>query len=82
MVYGALIRVMAELHNNSAVAYAMDKTKMYFSEEDLKESHSKAAQRWRDKEYEFGRMPMKKQIAWRERVKRKYPSLAKIVASL
>jgi len=82
VVFGALIRTLAELHNNSAVAYAMDKTKVYFTKEQLKESDSKAARRWREREYEFSCMPMGKQIAWRKRVRRKYPSLARIVASL
>jgi hypothetical protein len=82
VVFGALIRTLAELYNNDAVAYAMDKTKIYFDEADLKENNSEVASRWRDKQEEFGRMPLEKRLAWRRRVRRKYPSLARIVASL
>jgi hypothetical protein len=36
----AVVRKMAELHDNWSVAYAMDKTKMYFSKTDPLKANS------------------------------------------
>lgn len=81
-LFGAMIRTLAELHNNWSVAYAMHRTKLYFDEATVKQEESAAAKRWQDARYEFQGMPIDKQIAWQERVTRKYPSLAEIVANL
>jgi len=81
-VFGAMVRVMAELHNNWSVAYAMYRTKLYLDEEALKDFNSAAAKKWQDALREFRDMPMEKQIAWQERVIKKYLPLSKFVSRL
>lgn len=81
-VFGAIVRTMAELYNNWSVAYAMHRTKLFFDETALKDNESAAAKKWRDAKREFDVMPFEKQIAWQERVIRKYPPLAELVARL
>jgi len=77
----ALVRHMAETFNNSAVAYAMDKTGRYFSEEDAKgRDTDPAVRRWRDLHYEFSRLASKEQLAWRDRVAR-YRSIAEVLTA-
>ena len=81
LIFGAMIRTMAELHSNSATAYAMDKTKRYFEEEQLK-NNDKWWHKWRALEYEFSQLPMPKQWAWRDRMTGKYPSLGQLAAHI
>jgi hypothetical protein len=78
-IFGAMIRTMAELHNNSSVAYAMDKTKRFLHEDQLKQDFT-FRQRWGNLCWEFARMSMDQQIRWCDRMIRKYPSLAQLVA--
>jgi len=64
----AVVREMAELYNNLPVAYAIDQTKLVFSEEQLKTRDSQAKERFREARYEYERMPQEQQIAWQQRV--------------
>jgi hypothetical protein len=79
--FRALVREMARLHNNESAAYAIDRTKMFFDEERLKEE-SKAAIRFRDAQNEFSDMTWDQQYDWREKVLRTHPRLDRIVAEI
>jgi hypothetical protein len=81
-VFDAMVRTMAELHNNWSAAYAMHRTKLFFDEADMKDNESAATKKWLSAKREFIEMPIDKQIAWQERVIRKYPSLSAIVSNL
>ena len=70
---------MARLRNNEATAYAIDRTKMLFSEERLKEE-SKTAVRFCDARKEFLAMTSDQQYDWRERVLRTHPTLGRVLA--
>ena len=70
----ALVREMARLRNNESIAYAIDRTKMFFDEKRLKED-SKAAIRFRDAQNEFSAMTWDQQYDWREKVIRTHPRL-------
>ena len=72
---------MARLHNNESTAYAIDRTKMFFDEERLKEE-SKAAIRFRDAQNESSDMTWDQQYDWREKVLRTHPRLDRIVAEI
>jgi hypothetical protein len=67
----ALAREMARCYNNWDIAYAIDKTKTYFTEEHLRENKSRAAAKFRDAQAEFDRMTFEQQYDWREKVLRK-----------
>lgn len=75
----ALVREMATLYNNLPTAYAIDQTKMFFTEEQLRTADTSAKGRFRDARFDYQRMPQKEQIAWQQRVIARYPKLAKIV---
>jgi len=75
----AMVRQMAESFNNSTVAYAIDRTKLFFSEEELKDIRSKASDRFRNAESEFYRMSSDEKLKWRDRVMRKYPSIEQLL---
>jgi hypothetical protein len=77
----ALVREMARLHNNEATAYAIDRTKMFFREEQLK-GEPKAAIRFCDARKEFLAMTWDQQCDWREKVLRTHPRLDRIVAEV
>jgi hypothetical protein len=79
-LFRALIREMAGLYNNWPSAYAMDQTKMLFSETELRENRTAEKDRFRETQFEFERMPIHQQIAWQQKVIRKYPRLDRIVA--
>lgn len=81
-VIRAMVRTMVEVHNDEAAAYAMDKTKRYFSDDQLKENDFKYAKAWRDARDEYNDMGWKKQWKWRERVMRTHPRLDKLVEQL
>jgi hypothetical protein len=79
----AVVRFMAENYNNWEVAYAMDRTKRFFSEEEVKESFMSApVKKWRDAQSEFYHMSQEDQFAWQRRVKKRYPRLDHIVAEI
>ncbi|MEX0585345.1 MAG: hypothetical protein WD176_01785, partial [Pirellulales bacterium] len=75
----ALVRAMSERCNNLAVAYAMDQTKRYFEEHELKQNSSRAAEKWRQAEQAFEEMPSEQQSAWQEHVEKHYPRLDRLV---
>ncbi len=66
----ALVRKMSELHNDVAVAYAMDKTKRYFDESESREPKTAAVEEWRRAKDEFERMPFEQQHAWQEKIEK------------
>lgn len=76
----AMVRTMAELFNNSDVAYAVYKTQMFFSEEQLKENRSAATDRWRKAWSDFHDLASEQQLAWRDRVMRRHPHIVQFVA--
>lgn len=78
-VLRAIIRAMAELHNNCAVAYAMWKTQRFFDEEEREGCDSPAAKKFWDAVYAFEAMSLDEQVAWIERVKRTYPRLDQVI---
>jgi len=81
-IFRAMIRTMVELYNNLPTAYAMDKTKRFFSEAEIKDSDLPIVQKWRDAQYEFKCMTWEKKRDWLERVVKKHPDLEKIVDGL
>ncbi len=78
----AMVRTMAQVHNDEAVAYAIDKTKRYFADDQLQENDSKYAKAWRDARDEYNDMCWKKQWKWRERAMRTHPRLDKLIQQL
>ena len=60
----------------------MDKTKRFYSEEDIKKSDSPIVRKWRNLAFDFDKLPVDRQIAWRDRVTRKYVAMERIVANL
>ncbi|MFA9476939.1 hypothetical protein ACERK3_01405 [Phycisphaerales bacterium AB-hyl4] len=74
-----LVRAMSERYNNLAVAYAMDQTKRYFDEHQLKQDTSRAAERWRQATRAFEELPPEQQSAWQEHVENHYPRLDRLV---
>ncbi|REJ65360.1 MAG: hypothetical protein DWQ31_18350 [Planctomycetota bacterium] len=79
---GALVRVMAELDNDSPAAYAMAKTKLYFEDEDKSTQDYPARKKFEDAKREYTDMSFDEQYDWRERVQRTYPRLDRIVEQL
>lgn len=69
----ALVREMANLFNNRAVAYAMDKTGRYFTEDQLKETETATTRKWRDALATWRNMSMREQITWHQTVTRRRP---------
>jgi hypothetical protein len=70
---------MAELYNNLPTAYAIDQTKMFFTEEQLRSADSPAKERFKNARFDFQRMSQDEQSAWQRRVLDRYPKLAKIL---
>lgn len=84
MILHAVVSTMAELHNNCGVAYAMLKTGRYF---DIKAGDSRSElsplkRRFLDAIREYESLPFERQCDWRDRVTRRYPQLADIVAAI
>lgn len=79
-LFKALIREMAILENNSAVAYAMDRTKMFFPEDQLDKNEGLSAKRFKDAQSKFNEMTYDEMCNWRENVVRRYPHLSQFVA--
>jgi len=78
-VLKALVRHMAETFNNSAAAYAMDKTGRFFSDDDIKARPTDpAVRRWQELCSEFTRFSDDEQFAWRDRAA-KYRSIEAII---
>lgn len=79
-----LVATMGELHNNCSVAYAMLKTGRYVDVPDRNPPSDLSVQekRFRDATREFESLTSDQQWDWAERVKRRNPSLAEIVAAI
>lgn len=78
LVMRAMVRVMAETHNNLEVAYAMDKTKRHFTEKQLKDNKTKHTEAWIEAQIEYNKMGWQQREAWRERVMKTHPRLDKL----
>ena len=78
--FRALIRVMCETHNDTEKAYAMWKTKRFFSDEEVKSDTSPAARQFADATREYLQMPFDAQWDWRERVCRTYPRFERVMS--
>jgi hypothetical protein len=76
----AVIREMAILENNSAVAYAMDRTKLFFPEKQLEKNEGLPAKRLKDAQSKFNKMTYDEMCHWRENVVRRYPHISQFVA--
>jgi hypothetical protein len=80
-VMRAIVREMARLYNNWPIAYAIDKTKRFFSEEELKtRDSSKAKDKFKQAYMEFHALPDEDKLKWQARVIRRGPRLDRIVA--
>ena len=55
--FKAIIREMALLHNNSSVAYAMHRTKMFFTEEELENNDASPAKKFKEAQEQFKKCP-------------------------
>jgi len=78
----ALVRAMAECYNNLPEAYAIHKTKRFFAEDEIANSNSTAAKRYRDARQEYLTMSLDEQLNWREQVTRRCPRLDRIIAAM
>jgi hypothetical protein len=75
----ALVRHMSETYDNLSVAYAMDQTKRYFDEEEVKKSDNPAVDAWRKAEQAFMSMSDDEQTKWQKHVERHYPRLDRLI---
>lgn len=73
LVMRAMIRTMVEENNDLTTAYAMDKTKRFFSKDQLEKNESKPAQQWNAAIREYIDMDWQQQWGWREAVMRTHP---------
>lgn len=80
-LFRALVREMAVTYNNWHVAYAMDRTQRFFTEEELRGESTSAKEAFRQAVAEFGRKSIDEQLKWQKRVTRTHPRLDRIVAS-
>lgn len=71
-IFGFLIGIMATLSNNPSAAYAMEKTKRFFTEQQLKTDASDTVRKWLEARSEYEAMPWEKQYAWQKRTAKKY----------
>lgn len=75
----AVVRMMAETHNNLDVAYAMDKTKRYFTKKEAEDIGDNTVQQWRDATKEFLLMSLDEQVQWQEHVQAHHPRLDRML---
>ncbi len=71
----AVVREMARLHNNLPVAYAIAKTKRFFTESQLKDNNDRLPKKFRDARAEFSLMSFDQQYDWAQSDIRRYPRL-------
>lgn len=79
--FGFLIGVMAVISNNPAVAYAMERTKRFFTEQQLKTDASAAAKKWLAAKSQYEAMSWEKQYAWQKRMAKKYAPFDRLTTS-
>lgn len=84
LILHAVVSTMAELRNNSGVAYAMLKTGCYF---DIPAGRSPSElshleRRFQEAIREYESLSFERQCDWSERVRRRYPQLTDIVAAI
>jgi hypothetical protein len=72
---------MVLLDNNSAVAYAMYRTHMFFDDAELQRNETPAAKKFKDAIAEFDRMNFDQQYDWRQSVARRCPRLEQFLGS-
>lgn len=77
----ALAREMATLRNHESIAYAIAKTKYFFTDDQLKERDTKSKEKFAAAVAEFEQMSMDAQIDWRDHAIRTLPRLDRIVKS-
>lgn len=77
----AMVRMMAETHNNDWVAFAMYRTQRYFSEDDLKTNNSKSAKAYAEAIEAFSQMSFSEREDWRDKVIKSYPRLDRIFSN-
>jgi hypothetical protein len=76
----ALVREMAALYNNQRVAYAIDRTHLFFTDEQLPAAPTRAREAFTRALAEFDQMSMDEQIKWQEGVTRTHPRLDRVIA--
>jgi hypothetical protein len=74
-----LVRLMAVEFSNLPTAYAMDKTKMYFTDEALRESPSPATAKFVAARDSFARSSRQEQIDWALKVASTHPSMDRVL---
>ncbi|MBN8625960.1 MAG: hypothetical protein J0M17_10760 [Planctomycetes bacterium] len=79
MLLKALVREMAVLDNNRSIAYAMDKTNMFFEKPEAKEPETPAMKKFFAAVEEFEKLTFDQQYEWRDRVARRHPRLDQFV---
>jgi hypothetical protein len=77
----ALVRELAVNYNNLCIAYAIDQTKTFFTDNELKEGESRAKKKFGDAHSRYFKMTPEEQSAWQKRVIRRYPRLDRIIMS-
>jgi non-ribosomal peptide synthetase component F len=75
----ALVRELAGAYNNSDIAYAIDRTHFYFTDEQLKHEDSRAKKAFAAACAEFAELSADARNAWEDRVARTQPRLDRIV---
>lgn len=75
----AIVREMARADNNLAIAYAIAKSRRYFTEFELKNNNGKSADLFRDALAKFERLDFHHQYDWKRSVIRRYPRLEQFI---
>ena len=78
-LFKAVVREMALLGNNSAVAYAMYRTHTFFDDTELEKDETPAAKKFKDAKSEFDRMSFDEHYDWCHSIARRCPHLAQFV---
>ena len=76
----AIVREMAALRNNCAVAYTMDDTRLYLEPRWAKPADHGSGERFEKAKVEFKAMSPDRQDEWLQKASRYRPSLATLVA--
>jgi hypothetical protein len=75
----ALVRQLAVEFSNLPTAYAMDKTKMYFTDEALRETPSPATEKFVAARDNFARLSRREQIDWAMKVAETHPRMDRVL---
>ncbi len=79
MLLKAIVRELARADNNLATAYAIAKSRRYFTEFELESDNGKSAGMFRDALAKFQQLDFDQQYDWKQRVVRRYPRLEQFI---